>query len=247
MSINTKFFPINNRDISLLQKSRQIFSDCYLTSTLNSLTRNDSGKNLLKQNIQKSLNSDIYKIHFPGSPEKPQDIFVTETEINNLVLTDKYANIINHGFEENSIQKAVELAMNKLIQKYPRIKSLICRYADSVENFEYNFPSEFMSIFTGKQPTVINEKSLRMSLKSKQKQVFEILEEINNSNGDFNFVAGTGFKRKSEFDDWHCFTVQDVNLKNNSITLYNTRICSSTVLNINIFIDKFKYLAGYIN
>lgn len=245
--MNTKFIPINDIDIKALQKSRQIFSDCYLTSTLHSLCGNKAGKILLKENIAHNLATNEYKIHFPGLNAQEKDIFVTQKEIDNLYLTDKYANIINHNFEENPIQKAIEIAMNKLIKKFPNIKSIICRYADSVEDFEYNFPSTFMKLFVGEKPIQLNEQTLKMTLRSKKKEAIELLEKIGEANGNFNFVTGTGFKFKSKFDDWHCYAIKDVDLNNDLITIYNTRECESITLNTETFIKNFKYLTGFLN
>ncbi len=242
-----KFIPINDIEISALQKTRQIFADCYLTSSLNSFCRTENGRNLLKQNISKAIDGEGFNIHFPQVKSKPQDVFITEKEIKNLYLTDRFSNIVHHGYEENNIQKAVELAMDKLINKYPSLKSFICLYANCVEDFEYNFPSVFMKAFTGYKPITINEKTIRMSLKSKKDKVFQLFEEMEKSKGDFNFVAGTGFRFKKGFDDWHCFTVENVDMKNNSVTIYNGRKCESTKIDFKTFIEKFKYLTGYIS
>lgn len=248
MKLPGKFIPITDKEILELQRTHQIFADCYLTSSLNAFCRTEKGRNLLKQNIQKSTEKGGgFKIHFPDIKSKPEDVFVTAKEISNLQLTDLLMNPIEHGFKENDTQKAVEIAMDKLINKYPSLKSLICMYATCVESFEYNFPSLFMKIFTGEKPVVINEKTLQMTLKSKKDKVAELFKELDKSNGDFNFVAGTGFKFKSGFDDWHCFTVESVNAHLNTINLHNSRTCNTLTLDFDTFIKKFKYLVGYIS
>lgn len=247
MNISPKFIPINDIEICDLQKARQIFADCYLTSSLNSFCRTENGRSLLKQNITKAIDGEGFNIHFPLVKSKPQDVFITEKEIKNLQLTDRFANRVDHGYEENNIQKAVELAMDKLINKYPSLKSFICMYANCVEDFEYNFPSVFMKAFTGYKPIIINEKTLRMSLKSNKDKVFQLFEDIDKSKGDFNFVAGTGFRFKKGFDDWHCYTLENVDMKNNSVTVYNGRDGESRKIDFKTFIEKFKYLTGYIS
>lgn len=248
MKLSAKFIPITDNEILELQRTHQIFADCYLTSSLNSFCRTEKGRQLLKQNIHKSAENDGgFKIHFPDIKSQPEDVFVTQKEINNLKLTDLLMNPIEHGFKENNIQKAVEIAMDKLINKYPSLKSFICLYANCVENFEYNFPSLFMKIFTGKQPIVLNEKTLHMTLKSKKDKVLELFKKLDKTNGDFNFVAGTGAKFKSGFDDWHCYTVESVNARANTINLHNTRTCNTITMDFDTFIKKFKYLTGYIS
>ena len=139
-----KFIPINDKEISALQNARQIFCDCYLTSSLNAFCRTQNGRKLLQQNIQKSVSgSGGFKIHFPDVKSKPEDVFVSEKEIRNLQLTDLLLNPVEHEYEENPIQKAVEISMNKLLDKHPSLKSFICMYATCVEDFEYNFPSVY--------------------------------------------------------------------------------------------------------
>ena len=154
MNISQLYRPINELEIKSLQDAQQIFSDCYLVATLNSLSRTNKGQKILKQNIQKSIYPDYpeYKIHFPSVNKKAEDIFVSQKEINNLTLSDKYGNPVMHDIKENPTLKAVEIAMNKLIAKHPALKSLINRIPESVENFEYNSPHRFMKIFTGKTP-----------------------------------------------------------------------------------------------
>lgn len=247
MNIPNKFTSISDLDINALQKSRQIFADCYLTSTLHSLCGNTAGNKLLKNNITHNFSTKEYKIHFPGLKSEEKDIFVNKNEIDNLYLIDKYANKIEHKFEENPIQKAVEIAMNKIIKKYPTLKNIICRYAESVEDFEYNFPSIFMQLFIGKKPIQLNEKTIKMTLRSKEKEAIELLNKIENTNGEFNFVAGTGFKFKSKFDDWHCYTLENVDLSKDQITIYNTRECETITMDTKTFIKNFKYLTGFLN
>ncbi len=247
MNIPNKFTSLSDLDIKTLQKSKQIFADCYLTSTLHSLCGNLTGNKVLKNNITHNSSKTEYKIHFPGLKSEEKDVFVTKKEIDNLYLTDKYANKIEHNFTENPIQKAVEIAMNKLIKKYPNLKSLICRYAESVEDFEYNFPSRFMELFIGEKPIQLNEKTFRMSLSSYKKETLELLNKIENTNGEFNFVAGTGFKFKSKFDDWHCYTLENVDLGKDQITIYNTRECENITMDTKTFIKNFKYMTGFLN
>ena len=141
MNIQKFYRPISEQEISSLKNAKQIFSDCYLASTLNALTRTDTGKSILKKHIQKTFNPDLpeYKIHFSNIYDSEKDIFVTLKEINNLKLSDKYGNIVMHNIEENNTLKAMEIAMNKLIKQHPFLKSLISRIPKSVEKFEYNF------------------------------------------------------------------------------------------------------------
>lgn len=236
--------PITNAEIEQLRKSRQIFCDCYLTSTINSLTRTKHGQEILKRNIHHCTDNGTYKIHFPNIKNHPEDIFVTEKELKNLILVDRYTNPIEVETESHPIQKAIEVAINKLIEKHPGFKSLVCNFFSSVEDFEFNFPSKFMSLFTGQKPLVINEKTLWMTLTSKETQVRKLFEEIGTQK-DFHLVAGTGFKLKSEFEDWHCYTIDSFNLDNDAISLYNTRNGETINTDMKTFLKSFKYITGY--
>lgn len=250
MNIQKLYTPITEKEIQGLNRAKQIFSDCYLVSTLNSLTRTDSGKKILQKNIQKSLSQNskepLFKIHFPNVYNKPRDVFVYSNEIDDLYLVDKYYNIVRHGKEENSILKAVEIAMNKLIDEHPLIKSLISRIPDSVEKFEYNSPSKFMRMFTGKEPISINEHSISNTLKSKTDEVSAILNRIKKSNNNENFVAGTGVNPSfPNLESWHCYVISKV--KDNHITLYNQKEGLHIDMSVTTFLKQFKYITGYFS
>lgn len=249
MNISQLYRPINELEIKSLQDAQQIFSDCYLVATLNSLSRTNKGQKILKQNIQKSIYPDYpeYKIHFPSINKKAEDIFVSQKEINNLTLSDKYGNPVMHDIKENPTLKAVEIAMNKLIAKHPALKSLINRIPESVENFEYNSPHRFMKIFTGKTPRSINECTWRNSLQSSTAEAKIVLNLISESEKQHNFIAGTGyFVRHPNLETWHCYVITDVNLKNDKITLYNQKKKQTFQMSIMTFLKKFKFITGFL-
>ncbi len=242
------FTPISTEEIINLQKSRQIFSDCYLTSTLNALTRTEKGRQILQKNIQRNLETQEYKIHFENIYSQPKDIFITEKEIQNLELTDKFFNPIY--VQPNSAvdaQKAVEIAMNKIIRENFFMKNLFSRLAKSVEPFEYNLPSHFMNIFTGKKPVSLNEKSIRLTLNSKKHETFELFKQMQNSEGEFNFVAGTSMGTKFPLTNWHCFTIENVNLLQNKIRLYDTKEKKSENYTFREICEGIKFLTGYFS
>lgn len=248
MNFSKIYTPITNSDIKKLNSARQIFSDCYLTSTLHSLSETKVGRKILQNNIQKAhtLEGVEFKIHLPNVNSKPKDVFVSEKEIDALYLVDKYCNVVEHGHEENPIQKAVEIAMNKLIKNNFFIKSLFSRFANSVEDFEYNSPSKFMKMFTGKQPLTLNENSLRMSLRSKQEEAMELLSKMDKTNGEYNIVAGTGAGAEL-FENWHCLSVTNVDFKNKHIKLYDTRAGQSQNISFDTFLKEFKYMTGFLS
>ena len=155
MDYENCYKPISHKEIQGLRNATQVFSDCYLVSSINSLTRNSDGRQILKENIQKSIISGKpqYKIKFQNIYDSPKDIFVTKSDFSELSRTSSdFLEVVC----ENKTLKAVEIAMGKVVDSHPLLKSLFNRMADCEQSFEYNNPSRFFKIFTGKEPTVLN-------------------------------------------------------------------------------------------
>lgn len=248
--IERYYRPISEMEIKKLHDAQQIFSDCYLVSTLNSLTRNRNGIKILKENIKIATDPNYpnYKITFRNIYNKQKDIFITNNEIKLLKLTDKYSNEIPHNIKENNILKAIELSMNKIIKSHPFIKSIFSRIPDCVEPFEYNSPTKFMRIFTGKEPISINEFNLSNTLIKKQDQVYSLFKEIEKSKENVNFIAGTGyFVDHPCLGSWHCYVINKIDTKNNVISLYNQKELETFEMPISLFLRKFKFISGLFN
>lgn len=146
----------------------------------------------------------------------------------------------------NPILKAVEVAMNKLLKKYPDKKSFINRLYKTNEEFEYNNPSRFLEMFTGIKPININENSIRMSLKNKIDEAKEVLEKIGNEKTN-SFIAGTGHKFIKGITNWHCYTLENVNNANKTAKIFDNRYQEEFTLSFDDFIKKIKYITGYFN
>ena len=248
MKINKIYKPITNLEITELRQARQVFSDCYLVSTLNSLSRTAEGRKILKTNISKRQTgtSAGYKICFQDVYGTPKDVFVTDKEIDNLV--DKYFNVVKHDIKKNKTLKAVEVAMGKLINDHPFLKSIVNRCAFSDEAFEYNTPSRFMKLFTGKKPIALNEQTLNLTLSSKKENAAELLKQIAKADGEQNFIAGTSaFVSHPNIKNWHCYVLEKVNPDNNAVTVYDTRTTETYTLSFTSFIKSFKYITGFFS
>lgn len=235
---------INNHEIKELGRSLQIFSDCYLVSSVRALAKTADGQNILKNNI--NVSEDWRKFRFKINfcyPEK-KDIFVTQGDINLLELTDKYKNPVWTDKEENPILKAIEVAMNKLITKHPCAKPFICRIARCNEKFEYNFASNFMKIFTGKNPYSLNEKSLNMTLRPHKKKAYDLFERLGEEK-DFNFTAGTGITSKREFRVFHYYVVDNVDLEKRNVELLDPRTNKIFSLSFENAIKSLKSFTGF--
>lgn len=236
--------PINLSEIKSLQRAKQHFHDCYLVTSMNALSNTENGRKILQENILREGNN--FNIKFKNINGKSEDFFVTEKELNDLTLCDRFFNPIELKEPHNPILKAVEVAMNKLLKKYPDKKSFINRLYKTNEEFEYNNPSRFLEMFTGIKPININENSIRMSLKNKIDEAKEVLEKIGNEKTN-SFIAGTGHKFIKGITNWHCYTLENVNNANKTAKIFDNRYQEEFTLSFDDFIKKIKYITGYFN
>lgn len=236
--------PINLSEIKTLQRVKQHFHDCYLVTSINALSNTENGRKILQNNILREGNN--FKIKFKNINGNSEDFFVTEREIDDLILCDSFFNPIEIDEPHNPIIKAIEIAMNKLLKKYPDKKSFANKLYKTNEKFEYNNPSRFMEMFTGIKPININENSIRMSLKSKSYAAKEILKEIG-KNENSSFIAGTGHRFIKGLTNWHCYTLEKVDNKNSIMQIFDNRYQDIIIMTVEDAIRKLKYLTGYFN
>lgn len=236
--------PINLNEIKSLHRVKQHFHDCYLVTSINALSNSKNGRKILQNNILKDGNN--FNIRFNNVNGTTQDFFISEKEINDLTLCDRFCNPIVLETPENPILKAIEVAMNKLLKKYPDKKSFANRLYKTNEEFEYNNPSRFMEMFTGISPLNINENGLRMSLKSKVNETKDLLGKIGEQQQS-SFIVGTGHHFIKGLTNWHCYTLEKVNNKDNTIQIFDNRYQETITLSFNDFIKKLKYITGYFN
>lgn len=236
--------PINLSEIKSLKRAKQHFHDCYLVTSMNALSITENGRKILQENILREGNN--FSIKFKNINGKSEDFFITEKELDDLTLCDRFFNPIELKEPHNPILKAVEVAMNKLLKKYPDKKSFINRLYKTNEEFEYNNPSRFMEMFTGIKPLNINENGIRMSLKNKIDEAKEVLEKIGNNETN-SFIAGTGHKFIKGLTNWHCYTLENVNNANKTAQIFDNRYQEGITLSFDDFIKKIKYITGYFN
>ncbi len=238
--------PIGPDEINNLRHAVQYFQDCYLVSSIGALANSPNGRKILTENIARTNNG--YCIKFRNINGINKDFFVSQDEMDNLIYMDKYLNPIpiSSYYPHNPIIKAIEVAMNKLLSIYPSKKPMICRIPKSNEKFEFNKPSNFLEMFTGKKPIKINEDGIRLTLKSKAKESLNIFDNISD-NPDCSFVMGTSLGFHKDTSNNHCYTVAQINKKNNTIRLFEHRYLESLILTYEEAIKKFKYITGYFN
>lgn len=233
--------PITFSEIKPLQTPIQHFSDCYMIASIGALARSENGRKILSRNI--AHRKDGFRMRFQNIYDKREDFFVTKKEMDNLVSLDEYYNEVVQKYEQNPIIKALEVAMNKLIRKYPEKKPFVSRLANCQEKFEYNKPSNFLEMFTGKTPFVLNEDGIRMTLKKKVPETLDLFDRLK-SEDNYSFVAGTGARDKNGLVSFHCYAVEGVN-SDNSIKIYESRKKESITLNFRQAIDSLKFFVGY--
>lgn len=234
---------IGAKELQTLYRPKQNFSDCYLVSTIYALTRSENGKKFLQNNILKENNN--FDIKFNNINGKMKDYFISEQDSDNLVMVDKYANPIFLDYQHNPIIKAIEVAMGKLLKEHPSKKPLVSRLAKSSENFEFNKPSNFMTLFTGIKPFTLNEGGIRMSLLSKIDETFNLFKKLQKSD-NYSFVAGTGIRFDSKLHNVHCYTVENVDDKFN-ISFFDNKYQELHKLPFTEVIQKIKFFVGYFN
>ena len=80
--------PINLSEIKSLQRAKQHFHDCYLVTSMNALSNTENGRKILQENILREGNN--FNIKFKNINGKSEDFFVSEKELNDLTLCDRF-------------------------------------------------------------------------------------------------------------------------------------------------------------
>lgn len=238
--------PIGLDEIQKLSSAKQYFQDCYLLSSVSALAKSSNGKKILAQNIART--NEGYRVRFNNIVDNGEDFFITEKEMDNLIYLDKYMNPdpVQFFTPHNPVIKAIEVAMNKLLKKYPLKKPLICRIPDCHERFEFNKPSNFWEMFTGKKPINVNEDGFRFSLKSKADECVELFDKMG-ENPDNSFVVGTSISLHKRLANFHCYRVENVDKSDNSIEIFDHRHQKTLKLSYDEAIKYLKYIVGYFN
>lgn len=236
--------PLSLYDAKILRTPVQHFSDCYLVSSIGALARSKDGSKILRQNILRHY--DGFQVNFRNLNGVKESYSASAQEIANHISYDKYYNDVVHEFEQHPIVKAVEIAMGKLLKKHPSKKTLVCRLTRCQERFEYNKPSNFMDMFTGKKPFVLNEDGFKMTLKKKKDEAVDLFERIDKDN-NFSIVAGTGLGSREGLTSVHCYIVEGVNSGNKYIQIFDCRKQQSIILSFDKAIKGLKFLTGYFD
>lgn len=173
-SVNPMFrAAISDKDIDNFEHAKQHFSDCYLMTTLETLSHTPNGRKVLKEQIQyddnnpKLLNCYLYKEN--GEKEK-------YTVPTNAVVKG-YEKL--YRLQPNEIIRSMDVSVAEYENKY-KSKPWICRVTDTFKSysFENNLPSHFMKVFTGIEPRVIAETDFNLDLSGYKNEVMELFKRM---------------------------------------------------------------------
>ncbi len=232
---------ISDKDIDGFKDAKQHFSDCYIMSTLESLSHTDNGRKILKKQIERD-DKNPYQINcYLYTPNGIREKYSIPTKS----VVSGYEKLYNA--QDNEIVRSMDVTVGEYEKKY-KAKPWICRFTDDFKTytFENSLPSHFMTILTGKKPTVnIAETDFNIDLSSKKEEVMELFKRMQNDK-NHSLVIGTGLKML-DGRTWHVYVLQDVDLDNNTITVKNKRGNITKVMNIDTAINTFKFIVGYFD
>lgn len=239
-----RMYPVSSRQIKSMQRASQKLHDCYLVASLGALSNSAKGRKIILNNISHSL--DAYNVHFPSINGISEDYLVDKNSIVDLFQKTENEEISSIHNVNSPLTRAVELAVNALIKKHPFKKPPIYRLFASKHNCEYNKPSRFLKMFTGKKPITLNEGGVSMSLFSKYSKAKKLLEQIG-QDPNAVFVAGTGMNSWGNLPTWHCYVIKRVDTKNNKLLLFDHKEQAEIVLPIQNAIHQLKFITGFFS
>ena len=232
---------ISDNEIDDIKHAKQYFSDCYIMTTLESLSHTENGRNILKKQIEHDDKNPLQINCFLYNPQGLREKYKIPTKS----VLDGYSKLYNS--QENDIVRSMDISVSEYEKKY-KAKPWICRFTDDFKTypFENSIPSHFMTILTGKKPTVnIAELDFNIDLSSKKDEVMELFERMQKDK-NHSLVIGTGIKML-DGRTWHVYVLEDVNPDDGTITVKNKRGNQKKTMSIDTALNTFKYIVGYFN
>lgn len=232
---------ISDKEVDSFRKAEQHFSDCYIMATLDTLSKTENGRNVLKKHIEHDdknpLLINCYLYSHNGTKLK--------YSIPSTAVVNGYEKLYNT--QKNELVRSVDISVGEYEKKYKE-KPWICRFTDDFKTytFENSLPSHFMTMLTGVKPTVnIAETDFNIDLSTYKNKVMELFERME-KNKNHNLVIGTGIKML-DGSSWHVYVLKEVNLKDNTITVKNKRGNIEKTMNIETALNTFKFIVGYFD
>jgi len=232
---------ITDKEIESFSDAEQHFSDCYIMSTLESLSHTENGRKLLKKQVEHDDNNlnqiNCYLYSPSGNIEKYK--IPTNTAVKG------YEKL--YEAQDNQLVRSVDISVAEYEKRY-KAKPWICRITDDFKTypFENGIPSHFMTILTGKKPSVnIAETDFNIDLRSRKDEVMQLFKRMQKDK-NHSLVIGTGLKML-DGRTWHVYVLEDVDLDKNTITVKNKRGNITKTMNIDTALNTFKFIVGYFN
>ena len=232
---------ISDKEIDSFAKAQQYFSDCYIMTTLESLSGIDNGRKILKKQIEHDDKNPLQINCYLYSPNGNREKYTIPT---NSVVKG-YEKL--YSSQDNEIIRSMDITVGEYEKKY-KAKPWICRFTDDFKTytFENSIPSHFMTILTGKKPTInIAETDFNIDLSGRKEEVYKLFKRMEKDK-DYSLVIGTGLKML-DGRTWHVYVLKDVDLENNTITVKNKRGNIEKTMNIDTALNTFKFIVGYFN
>ena len=231
---------ISDNDIESFKDATQVYSDCYLMSTLECLANSTNGRKILKESIhhddaeKDNINCYLY------APNGKKEEFTIPTK-NAIRGYEKL-----YKKQENEIIRSLDISVAQYEKKY-NTKPWYCKITRPLKTFRFenNSPSNFMQSLTGIKPISIAEKDFNLDLRKYKNQVMPLLERMSKEK-EFSFVIGTGIK-KHDGRRFHVYVIENVDMEHQTITVKNKRINKPETMSIDEALKTFKYITGYFN
>ena len=232
---------ITDKEIDEFKNTKQYFSDCYIMTSLESLSHNPNGRKILKEKIQHD-DSNPYQINcFLKTPKGETRKYKIPT---NAVVAG-YEKLYKK--QKNDIIRSIDISVGEYEKLY-KAKPWICRFTDDFKHytFENNLPSHFLEIFTGKKPTVnIAETDFNIDLSSRKEEVMKLFNRMQTEK-DYSLLIGTGTKMLNG-RTWHVYILESVDLENGTVTVKEKRSNKPQTMSIDTALNTFKYIVGYFD
>ncbi len=232
---------ISDKEIDSIKTTPQYFSDCYIMSTLETLSKTPNGRKILKKQIEHDDNNPFLVNCYLYTPNGKREKYSIPTNI----VVNGYEKL--YELQNNEIVRSMDISVGEYEKRY-KAKPWICRFTDDFKTytFENSIPSHFMKIFTGKEPTInIAEMDFNIDLSSKRDEVMSLFKRMDKDK-NHNLVIGTGIKML-DGRNWHVYVLKDVDLNNNTITIKNKRGNIEKTMDIETAINTFKFIVGYFD
>lgn len=251
---NIKWRALTDAEINAAMKEPQKVANCYNVASRYALFSSDKGRELLRQRIriQKNAKSDpAYK--FTLSVNNKDEIYRVDDRdyfrkffgLYKNYNADDYGNF--SPSECGNLNLAADIAVSKMISKYPKQKELALRFFKwpYIRNLkcEYNRPSRAFEWFTGIKPKNIGEDGLFKALKNQPENVRKFLQELGQSK-DYSLIVMSGNKGYQGIKSWHCLPVTNIDSLAEIVSVINRRNGKQYKFSFDEIIKNFKALVG---